>query len=213
MKQFKKILIGLAFILLLAACSKDNVHQEIKTYLEATVDIEKSFEEYQESIYELEKQDEEIYNEIIRLGSNEYEEVVSLAKEAVTLLDERHELVKLEKESLEASRTEFENIKGLMDKISNEDELEHTEKMYETMINRYDAYDEVYDKYVTSIQLTKELYTLLQEENLKENELYTLISTVNESYEDVIKANEKFNKETVLYNQLKQTYYELVSED
>lgn len=213
MNEIGKILIGLALILVLVGCNKeDNIHEKISEHLEATVEIEKTFEEHQQKIIDLEKEDEKLYNEIISLGSDDYEKVVTLAEEAITKLDERYEEVKLEKQSLEESKAEFEKIKPLMENITEEDELEQVEKMYDTMMSRYEAYNKVYDSYSESIQMTKELYTLFKEEQFDENKVYSLLTTVNDLYEEVLEANEEFNMKTTLYNKLKQEYYESLKE-
>lgn len=213
MNEIGKILMGLALILVLVGCNKeDNIHEKISEHLEATVEIEKTFEEHQQKIIDLEKEDEKLYNEIISLGSDDYEKVVTLAEEAITKLDERYEEVKLEKQSLEESKKEFEKIKPLMENITEEDELEQVEKMYDTMMSRYEAYNKVYDSYSESIQMTKELYTLFKEEQFDENKVYSLLTTVNDLYEEVLEANEEFNMKTTLYNKLKQEYYESLKE-
>src|SRR5699024_4531618 len=141
-------MIGLAVTFVLVACSEDDVHEEISTHLETTVEIERTFEEHQENIFALEKEDEDIYNEIISLGTNDYERVVSLTEQAIDLLEKREEEIKLEKASLTESREEFEQIEDLLDDITDADEQQQTEKLYETMMNRYQAYDEVYERYL-----------------------------------------------------------------
>lgn len=209
MKGVRKYFIGLAIIFVMVGCNtEENVHDQISEHLEATVEIEKTFEEQQQKIIELEKEDEKIYNEMVSLGTEDFDKVVQLAEEAIAKLDERYEQVKLEKESLEESRAEFEKIEPLMEKITDKEELERVEKMYETMMDRYDTYHKVYESYSQSIQMTKELYTLFQEEQLDENKLYTLITAVNDLYEEVLAANEQFNVKTTLYNNIKQEYYE-----
>lgn len=211
--KFTQAMITMFIFFILVACNnEENVMDKVSEHIEATVEIEAAFEENQEKIYELEKEDEKIYNEIIGLGTEDYEKVVELSTEAMDLLEERMEYVKLEKESLDESRIEFEQIAPLIDKISDPEEKEQAEKMYETMINRYDAYEVVYGNYAESIELTKSLYSLFQQEEFKENEVYAVIANVNDSYDEVLKANETFNKETVLYNSLKEEYYEMVSE-
>lgn len=208
---------GIAFIIIICffitACGQAGVSEEIHQHLEETVQIEKEFETNQEKIFVLEQEDEEIYNEIIALGSEDVEKVKELSDQAIDLLEERLKYIDLEKTSLEESKVEFEKIGPLMEDIDDEDQKEQIEKMYETMMNRYEAYDDVFDTYSESINLTKELYELLQSEELKENEVYSIIANVNDSYDEVLEANEQFNKETVLYNNFKKEYYEQYVED
>ena len=200
-------------LLFISACGEEDVTEEINAYLEETIEIEKEFEASQEKVFELEKEDEELYKEIIGLGSDDHEKVQTLADQAIDLLDKRSEYLKMEKTSLEDSKATFENIEPLIEKITDEEQQELTKKMYDTMINRYDSYEEVYKNYTDSIRLTKELYTLFKEEDFNQNQVYSVIENVNDSYEDVLEANESFNKETVLYNELKQEYYDMFQEN
>lgn len=200
-------------LLFISACGEEDVTEEINAYLEETIDIEKEFEASQEKVFELEKEDEELYKEIIGLGSDDHEKVQTLANQAIDLLDKRSEYLKMEKTSLEDSKATFENIEPLIEKITDEEQQELTRKMYDTMINRYDSYEEVYKNYTDSIRLTKELYTLFKEEDFNQNQVYSVIENVNDSYEDVLESNESFNKETVLYNELKQEYYDMFQEN
>ncbi|MEI3611037.1 YkyA family protein [Pseudogracilibacillus sp. SO30301A] len=207
-KRLKSMFI-FTMLLFISACGEEDVTEEINAYLEETINIEKEFEASQEKVFELEKEDEELYKEIIGLGSDDHEKVQTLADQAIDLLDKRLEYLEMEKASLEDSRATFENIEPLIEKITDEEQQELTRKMYDTMINRYDSYEEVYKNYTDSIRLTKELYTLFKEEEFNQNRVYSIIENVNDSYEDVLDANESFNKETVLYNELKQEYYDI----
>lgn len=208
MYKLFNVCLTIGLFCVLSACGKEDVTKQINNHLESTVEIEKEFEETQEKIYELEKNDEELYKKIIELGSDEFEQVQSLTTEAIDLLDERYEYVKEEKKSIDHSKEEFEKIKPLIEDISDENQKKQTEKMFKTMMERYKAYEDVYYNYSDSIQLTKQLYELLQEEKLNE-EIYSLIENVNESYDSVLKANESFNKHTLLYNNLKNEYYDM----
>lgn len=195
-------------LIFLAACGKEDVAEEINDHLEETVEIEKEFEVNQEKIFELEKEDEELYNKIISLDGDDKKKVRELSDEAIGLLDERLEYAKLEKESLEKSREEFEKVEPLIEKVEEDDEKELLEKMFDTMIERYEAYEEVHEQYSDSVRLTKDLYTLFKEEEFNENQVYSVIGNVNDSYDEVQKANDRFNKETALYNELKLEYYD-----
>ena len=127
------------------------------------------------------------------------------------LLDKRLEYCTIGKDKCgRVARGTFEKIEPLIEKITDEDQKELTQKMYDTMINRYDAYEKVYENYTDSIRLTKELYTIYLRKKISMKKRCILsIGNVNDSYEEVLKANELFNQETVLYNHLKQEYYDM----
>lgn len=215
MKKGMKVSVILFMLMIIVACNKNDkdVTKDINQYIEDTVDIEMQFEESQEDIEQLEERDQEIYDEIIQLGSEDYDEIVALADEAIKLLKERLEIVDLEKESIEAAREEFEQIDPLIEKVEEEAANDKAQKMYDAMIARYDAYDDVYKHYTDSIRLTEDLYTVLKEEEFQEKEVYSLIADVNDSYEEVAEAFDIFNSETSTFNHMKQEYYEYVTKD
>lgn len=215
MKKWIHVSVIILLSIFITACNKneDSVTEEINEHIEDTVEIELQFEESQEKISKLEEEDEEIYEEIIQLGSEDYDEIVELSEQAVKLLEERTEIVELEKESIEAAKEEFIKIEPLIEEVDNDGQKDNIQKMYDSMIARYDSYDDVYDNYMNSVRLTKELYVLLKDEEFQENEVYGLISDVNDSYDDVADAFETFNKETSSFNHLKQIYYEDVTEE
>lgn len=215
MKKRVQLSIILCVCMIMIACNKEEADatEEINGHMEETVEIEMQFEEKQEEMEDLEEKDQEIYEEIIQLGSEDYDEIVELADEAIALLEKRSDLVELEKDSIEAAREEFEQIEPLIDDIETVEGKNHVEKMYDAMIARYEAYDDVYDSYSNSIRLTEDLYKALKEEEFQEKEVYSLISDVNNSYEDVEDAFDLFNTETNSFNHEKEAYYDYITEE
>lgn len=201
--------IMLSFILLVSASCSNNDHaKEINETLEKTVEIEQTLEEKQQALHELEKQDEALYEEMIELGNEDIEKLQERSKEAINLLDERLEIKQEEKVAIEESKSTFEQIEPFIEALEDEEKKEHLEKMFETMMKRYDAYADVYDHYTESVQLTKELYRHFQEEQFSETKVYASLSNVNDSYDEVEQANETFNTYTKMYNELKRAYYD-----
>jgi len=199
-------------LLLIAACGKETKQEKIYNHLEGTVTLEKEFEKEQKKINELELKDQELYEEIINLGMDDFDKIVELSDEAIGYLDERLEHLQSEKESIDASKKEFLKIDNLIKELEAEEERQAKE-MYDAMLDRYEAYDQVFEVYTTSIQLTKQLYELLQEEEIEEKQVVTLITKVNDSYLEVIASNEEFNDATVKYNRLKQEFYKTADLD
>jgi len=74
---------------------------------------------------------------------------------------------------------------------------------------RYAAYYELFDAYTSSLELEKELYGMLQQEDTEQEELNEQINNINESYQSVLDYNEQFNENTVSYNDLKQEFYDV----
>lgn len=200
-------------ILLLSACSDASAKDEIYNHLEEAVALEETFEAQQEPIIELEKQEQKLYDQIIDLGMDEFDKIKKLSQEAITIIDERSDKIKVEKESIDQSKEEFKKIQDLIEKLEQEEVTNKASEMYDIMMNRYEAYSNLYNNYSESLTLEKELYELLQKEDAEEDELTDKIATINESYEKVMKANENFNTETAAYNELKKEFYEAAGID
>ncbi|HLS67000.1 MAG TPA: YkyA family protein [Pseudogracilibacillus sp.] len=208
MSKLSKCILLFFIILVGASCSNNEQVKAINETLEETVDIEQVLEEKQKSLHELEKQDEALYDEMIELGNEDIEKLQQRSKEAIKLLDERLDIKEEEKEVIDESKATFEQIELLIESLEEEEKRAHVEKMFETMMNRYDSYIDVYDHYIESIHLTKELYRHFQEEQFSETKVYALLSNVNDSYDEVERANETFNTYTKMYNELKREYYD-----
>ncbi|MGM8211897.1 YkyA family protein [Virgibacillus sp. W0430] len=208
-----RIYIGIALvslIILLPACGQKNTVDKIYNHLEETVQLEKGFEDQQSHITNLEEKEKELYNEIIELGMQDFEKIVNLSNEAIDTINKRSEKIDLEKESIEASEEEFRKVEKLLSKLEDEEAKKKAQEMYDVMLQRYNAYDKIHRAYKTSLDLEKELYTMLQKEDVEQDALISQITRINESYKNVLEANKQFNEQTVLYNNLKKEFYVLV---
>ncbi|APH05417.1 YkyA family protein [Bacillus weihaiensis] len=196
-------------LVILVGCLGPSPEETIYQKLEKVVSLEESFQEQQEPLLALEKEENELFNQIMDLGMKEFDQVVSLSNQALEMIDEREEKMQVENESIMASKEEFKGITLEMEKIEDEDTLEILENLQTTMENRYDSYETLYNHYSTSIKLDKELYEMLQNEELTMEELEEQISKINDSYEKVMNENEIFNGYTEEYNQLKTDFYQI----
>ncbi len=197
-----------ALLLLLAACSGESAEEKIHTHLEETVTLEEDFKAQQTEITALEEQEQELYSQIIELGMDDFEEITKLSKKAQSIIDERADKINLEQESIHNAKEEFETIEELITNLEEEKVKTKGEEMYQTMMERYATYDELNDAYTASLDLEKELYGLLQQEDAERETLNEHIEKINASYETILDANEQFNELTVAYNDLKQEFYD-----
>lgn len=212
MKKMKCFFIWMMFSIVLLGCQQnDEAVENIYDHLTATVIIEEDFEIYQEKINELESKEHDLYNKIIALGDDEKAEIKELTDEALHILDEKVSYIQLIKETLNESREEFEKIEPFIDQINDETQFDYVSKMFQSMTKRYSSYDDVYNSYVDSVRLTNELYEGFSSEDFTASDIYTLIGNINDSYESIMEANEKFNQETILYNSLKEDFYHLLN--
>ncbi|MBP1948747.1 YkyA family protein [Virgibacillus litoralis] len=204
----KSFLILLLFILaILTACSGASTSEQIYDHLEKAVELEDTFVKQQDPIVELEKKEQEIYSQIIDLGMNEFEQIKELSNQAIENIEKRKEKIELEKESIAASKEEFTKIESMIEDLEQEDAQKNAKEMYSVMTDRYNAYDKLYQAYSETLKLEKDLYTMLQKEDLEQETLTKHITKVNDSYQQVIAANETFNERTTEYNALKEEFY------
>ncbi|WP_404331342.1 YkyA family protein [Mesobacillus maritimus] len=176
--------------------------------LEEVVQIEKTFEAQQEPLVELEKKEKEIYQSIIELNMQEYDEVVRLADEAITITEKRKEHIDKERESMQESSAAFEAVPDIINEIDELELKEQATELYNLMQNRYKIHEELYNAYSDGLVNDIELYNLFKDEELTIDQLGEQIKIVNAAYEKVIDSNNKFNEVTEQYNQKKLMFYE-----
>lgn len=196
-------------IFLLSACN-DSTEMKIYKHLEEAVSMENDFEEQQGSITELEKEEQEIYDSVITLSMDNFDQIKELAEQAFENIDERQDLIETENESLEESKEEVLQTEKLIEKLEDSDSQSKAQEMYEAMMSRYEAYDDLNEAYLTALKLEKELYEILQDEEADQDGLNEHLDKLNQNYEEVIETNELFNEYTANYNELKQDFYEKV---
>ncbi len=205
----KKQTVVMLFIcsLVLSGCFGPSPEENIYKTLEEVVSLENTFKKQQQPLLELEKKESDLYNKIMDLGMKEFDQVVTLAKEATTVVEEREEKIQTEYDSIMSSKEKFEAISGEIENIDDETLSASANKLKNTMEDRYQSYETLYENYKTSLSLDKELYTMLQKEDLKIDELETHITKINAAYKAVMEQNEHFNKLTEKYNEQKMDFY------
>lgn len=196
----------MASLLFLAACGGSN-EEKIYNHLEDAVDIENEFSEEENSIAELEEDEQKLYEKIIDLTMDDFDKIKETSEQALTNIEERHELIDLESESLEKSKDEFTKTKDLIEKLEDEKVKEKAGNMYETMNDRYKAYDDLHESYITVLKNEKELYNKFQDKDAEQDAVSDNLDKLNESYQEVIQANDLFNEKTKDYNELKKEFY------
>ncbi len=108
---------------------------------------------------------------------------------------------------MEEAEQEFSQVKDYVDDLE-EEPKEIATDMIQTMEERYNAYDQLNEAYLASLEQDKVLYELFMDEKLTEEDLRAQIDTVNNSYDKVTEINNTFNDLTDQYNQLKEEFYQ-----
>ena len=208
MKHFY-LLVVFIFVAILAGCINGKSPEEkIQTILEKTAAEESDFVEQQKPLNELEKSEKDFYDKIIKLGMKEYDQIVELSDEALDNIDDREQLIEKEHNSMQDSQKQFEKVKGQIKKLEDGEVKDQALKLKDTMQARYTAYEDLYSKYIKSIKQDRSLYEMFKKEDVKMNELESQINLINDSYSEVIKANENFNELTKEFNEQKEKFYE-----
>lgn len=187
--------------------------EEIYNHLEKAVSLETVFEEQQQPLVELETKEQNLYEKIIQLGMSEFDEIKVLSKQALAIIDEREARIEKEKESINASEQEFLLIESKVEKIKETGVKQKAEELLKAMKNRYETYDLLYGHYKEAILLDRQLYDMFQQEDLTLQQLEEQINKINEMYDNIVKANEKFNELTDTYNVKKREFYEAAGLD
>lgn len=206
--KYKVAGIAILSILLLAGCSGQSTQEEMYNHLEEAVSLENDFIEQQEPLVELEEEEQSIYQEISQLSMDEFDQITTLADEALASIEERKTILDDERDSIEASKEEFDKIVPLIEDLEDEGLKEQAKAMQGAMEQRYEAYISLYDAYETSLSNDQALYELLKQEDLEEEALSSQIEKVNEQYQKVVEANDNFNNKTDEYNEKKKSFYE-----
>src|SRR5699024_3832100 len=168
----KKLLffVTMKLLLFISACGK-STEEKIYEHLEEAVTLEEEFEKVQTEITELEKKERELYSTIIELGPDELDKIKETSKQAIETIEKRSNKMESEQESIHASQDEFEKIDKLIEKLEDEKTKNQARKMYEVMKQRNKHYDQLHKEYIKSLKLEKELYQMLQKEELEQEDL------------------------------------------
>lgn len=203
-------IICFSFILILTGCNPfQSTPEKIHEILENVVEKEALFEKQQQPLVQLEKDEQRLYVEIMELGTKNIDEIVEKSEKAIEIVDKRKNHMDNEQKSLEESKEEFKRVKPLIEKIDEKQVKDKADQLYSVMTERYRTHDDLYTAYIQGLEQDKHLYNMLKAEERSLEKLEDQIVNINLIYQDVIAANEKFNKLTKEYNDTKHAFYEL----
>lgn len=206
-RSFILLFLFVGSVLLTGCQGQSSTVDEMYTVLENVVELEQEFEQQQDPLVELEREEKEIYSQIITLGMKEFDQIVSLSNEALTIVEKRQEHMQKEEDSIQASRKEFEKFKPLIDELEDEELKKKANELNDTMLERYKTHDGLYKNYTQGLTFDKELYQMFQQEDLSIDQLEEQIAKINDTYKVVLESNETFNNHTKKYNETKLQFY------
>ncbi|MEH7495890.1 YkyA family protein, partial [Neobacillus niacini] len=177
-------ILSISFVLT-GCVSKEKTTERMYQALENIVEAEKAFEEQQEPLVELEKQEKEIYNQIMALGMKQHDEIVTLADEALSIIDKRREHLQKEIDSINASKTEFKNAEEIKNEIDNSEQKKKATELLEIMSNRYKVHNKLANEYSSALDNDKELYLMLKNESISYEKLEVHVTILNTIYQKV----------------------------
>ncbi|MFD1415441.1 YkyA family protein [Oceanobacillus jeddahense] len=195
-------------LFLIAACSSKSSEEQIHDHLEEAIQQEEGYETLQQEIEELEQQEQEIFSQIVDLDMDHFDEIQELSQEAISVVEEKKEKLGEERESIESSEEEFAQVESIISDLEDENVQQDAENMFDIMTERYTTYYDLNDTYQTSVDQEKELYEMLQLEELEQDEVTSHLESLNENYEAIISLNTAFNELTADYNEAKRAFYE-----
>ncbi|ADU30924.1 YkyA family protein [Evansella cellulosilytica] len=210
-KIYTVIIFMLAIFLTGCFNESENPAQFMYEHLEEAVAIEVELGEKQAPLTEAENMEYELYEEMLTLS--ELSEIEELAQQAIESAESRRELMVEEKEIIDAAYEEFALAKAFIDDIEDEEIKQQADEMVSAMENRYEAYNELYNKYVETIDIDIELYSMVFQEELTVDELQAQHDIVNEAYNEINEFNDMFNQYTTAFNDAKRDFYEAAELD
>lgn len=192
---------------ILVACFGEQPAELMYDHLEESVQIEKEIEAKQDPLMNAEKKEVDLYEEMLTLSS--IEEIKSLADEAISSAEERREIMDEEKSLIEESYATFLQIEPYIEDINEDDIEQAANELVETMDERYDSYQKLYEEYMKSIDQDIRLYEMVKNEEVEVEELQEQHDVANEGYNKITQFNEQFNQLTNDYNDAKINFYEV----
>ena len=207
--RYKSIVLLLFSAFLLVACSEESTDELMYQHMEESVKLESEFVAQQQPLSELEQQEQEIYQEISELSTDDFDLITELADKAIESIEQRRVHVEAELDSIEASKTEFDKVKPLIESLEAGELKTVAIEMTELMEERYQAYLTLHEAYQTSLDYDVELYELLRTEELEEPQFTEQIEKVNTQYQEIIDSHITFNGATEAFNGIKKDFYEL----
>jgi hypothetical protein len=195
-------------VFLLSACLQqettvDNIYKNI----EHAAIAEKGFEHAQDPLVETEKKEKALYNQIIELDSKQDDVKVKLSREALTMVNERKKYMKVETKSLQSSEKEFKKVSSLIAKIKDKNVRKQANDLYQLMIERFRAHEDLSKEYLNGTSQDLILYEMFQKKAISAEELDAQIDRINKTYKNIYTANDKFNLLTKQYNDQKLVFY------
>lgn len=207
-KKFYLLIIVGCLILLTGCLNRQTTPEKMHEVMEQVVLAEEVFEQQQAPIVDAEKKEKELYDRIISLGMKEYEQIVVLAEEALSLVEQRKTLMAAESESMAKSKQQFEKLHPFINELEEPDLREDAKELFEIMEERYSLHNELQNEYTAALKLDKELYQLFKLKELSMEQLENQINQINVIYSKIYSINEKFNQKTEQYNDLKLKFYQ-----
>lgn len=199
----------IAALLLLAGCSHLIGKQEVLSAVQKMAAYEKDAIEEQKKLTELEQKQNALYARMMSYGFKHFTKVEQLAKEALTIIEERRKYLAGEYKAMHSGKRQLNVIKREMSGLHDEHAKQQINQFIEVAEQRYETYDKLYVQYKEMLTLEKELYILLQNKDVTAERLQQQIDRINERYWNIMDINGQFNVYTKKYNREKKQLYHM----
>ena len=187
-----------------------SIEEKIFDVLEKVVAVEKDFEGQQDPLIKLAREEKKLYENILSIATKDQDQVAKLADEAIVIVKKREVHLNEEIKSIEASEREFEKLNPLIGKLNDKELEEQAEELAEVMNKRYEIHRKLANFYLEGLALDTELYNMLKDKNRPDENLQGKVILINETYDEVLQANEKFTELTDTYNETKMSFYKVL---
>lgn len=186
---------------------REKAAEKLYSVLESVAVNEKGFEQAQDPLVQNEKKEKRLYDKIIELNTNQYNDKVKFSDEALTMVNDRKKYMETETKSLQQSEKEFKKAGLLINKMDDNKLKYEANQLYDLMISRYRAHQDLSKEYLTGVSEDQELYMMFKNKNASLENLEGQIEKLNSIYKKIYSANDQFNQLTQQYNAKKLKFY------
>lgn len=195
-------------VILLQACNMWAPEKEMVNLFEQVAKYESNINQHQKELVRLERKQVALYNDMMELGMKQAVQVTKLAKKAETIIEQREQQLEAEYRNMKKATRQMQKANEYVPQLHDPTLKQRLLRLIHVTEKRYASYEKLYVHYHTALAAEKELYRLLEQQNVTLAALQAQVEHINNAYQKMFDANEQFNEYTKQYNQEKKRLHD-----
>lgn len=198
----KKIILIIAMVAVLSACSEDQtVEQQLTDTLADVNEKEKQGISYVKKLNQQELKEQKRFTNTMELTQEQYPEVKKQVASLKKSARERTIIIEKEEKALSEAREAADKLSALID-IVDKAEKETLEKLIQALEERFEKHEQLISDYKKLIDAQTQLYTQLEDREIRSSQLQKQVKEVNILTSGLQQKIDEFNKSTNEVNRL-----------